>query len=130
MYCQTERSSRRKMRRVTCSPQPSPAVSEKRSWLNGMRISALHPALSTEVAACHTGSQLVSQMFPSSETYSSPRTPLALVVKENAVRWSPRLSRFTSTQSPGNQSRRASCRSIRAGSSSWQRKPRYIASAP
>lgn len=56
---------------------------------------------------------------------SSPRTPLADVVKEKPVRRSLKLSKLISTQSPGNSSRRPSRASTNSGSSSKARQATY-----
>jgi hypothetical protein len=57
------------MKRVRFSPHVCTESLEKRSWLKGMRISAVQPSESTCVAASHTGSHDLSL------SAASPRQP-------------------------------------------------------
>src|SRR5438874_657747 len=58
---QSSSSSRRLMKRRTSSPHTCSGLRENRSWLYGMRISAVHPSGSMRVAASQIGSHDWSQ---------------------------------------------------------------------
>src|SRR6185295_14031131 len=88
---QSSDSLRRAMSRETCSPHtcaPCPeAALLKRSCERGMRNSAVHPALSTFVAASHTASHPESSLL-SLEWKASFCTPAGFTEKRKAVRLS------------------------------------------
>jgi hypothetical protein len=66
----------------TCA---SPAV--KRSWENGMRISAVQPSESIVAFPSHTGSKRPSMSYSWSRGwYQSMRVPAAVIPNEYAVR--------------------------------------------
>ena len=86
MKVETEYSRLRLMTRSSCSPQVCSGAPLKRSWLNGMRYSAVHPPGSTVVATSHTGSRELSSKTIT--LTSSRRTPAGFTSKPKAVRWS------------------------------------------
>src|SRR2546426_8901728 len=74
----------RSIQRTKCTPHTWSGVSEKRSWESGMRISAVQPRESTDVAASQTGSQDASSKSPSSrseEHTSELQSPCNLVCR-------------------------------------------------
>ncbi len=81
----TAYSLRRPMMRSSWIPHVS-SRGLKRSWLNGMRYSAVHPAESRVASACQTASH--DRSSPASVLVASRRTPAGLMSKENAVWWS------------------------------------------
>ncbi len=81
------RSLWRAMSRQIAKPKVCASAAGNRSWLNGMRYSAVHPCASTFVATSQTPSQDRSSL-PSFEMYTSRLTPSGLAVKRKPVRLS------------------------------------------
>jgi len=75
------------MKRRTCSPHVCSESRENRSWLSGMRISAVQPPLSICVAASQMGSQPLSQHDELTPIWSC-RLPLGFTMKKARPRWS------------------------------------------
>ncbi len=76
----------RSIQRSKCAPHTWSWAFENRSWERGMRISAVHPRESTDVAASQTGSHDASWKSPSSPISTSFFTAAAFTMNSNAVR--------------------------------------------
>jgi len=86
----------RRLRRLKLRPHTRPSPGWKRSVLNGMRNSAVHPSGTTCAATHHTASQLGFTSRPSLAICVSARAPRALVPKMKPLRRSAKVSSSTS----------------------------------